>query len=340
PSVLIITFYSGLLLYTVLHIKDARRGCNIQEDIGKAPLLIRIRDQIIKAAIPLSIAVLPILVYFSIELLRPKGLHVTFIDVGQGDAAVVELPDAKTLVIDTGRGGFEVGEFLKYRGVRKIDALILSHGQSDHAGGAAYLSRRFAVNEIWDNGFMLYPSEFKDIRRRTLQRGDIISGTGYRLTVLHPYEGFYTFYSEGEDDNNSSLVIKIKGRNNSFLFTGDIEDEAMDDLMSLDEYLKSDVLKAPHHGSRSDGIELFVDAVSNDITVISVGRGNPYGHPHEETLEAFMESLILRTDRGGAIGMQEINNGLLIKRGREFILEEPKTMNDELMNIKGLFNVW
>ncbi len=338
PPILLILFYLGILAYVFLTFHPSAYRLS--------PI-----------ALSVSIAIIPVLIYTSFRLIEPKGIQITYLDVGQGDSAVVELPDKRTLVIDTGRKGLQTAEFLKYRGIEKIDAVILSHGQSDHAGGIFHLVRNFNVHEIWDNGRLiltpLHPPLDKggidggyspisgNIRQRKLQRGDVIEGSGYKITVLHPYDGFYTMHSGDSDENNDSLVLKIQGNKNSFLFAGDIEEEPQEELSHLQRYIKSTVLKFPHHGSRSSASEAFLNTVSPEIAVISVGRKNSYGHPHSETLDMLSRVKIFRTDIDGAVGIRELSGGRLdVKTWKDMQLVEALSVKEELMNFKKLFLVW
>ena len=291
--------------------------------------------------LPAAISVLPIMLYLCIKIFGPAGVQVTFLDVGEGDAAIVELPGGKTIVSDTGKNGSQAGEYLRYRGINKIEAAMLSHGDYDHAGGWQYLRNNFEVSELWDNGYVLYEDGIPEtIRHRVLQRGDVIEGQGYSITALHPYEGFYSLFSQ-ENINNDSLVVKIEGRRNAFMLTGDIEEEGAENVSYLGKYLKSSVLKVPHHGSRSSASGPFFSAVSPEIAVISVGRKNPYNHPHPETLGLLSRSKIYRTDLDGAIGIREMPDGSLrVRTAKDFRFSEAHSFSDEILNIKRLFWVW
>jgi len=138
---------------------------------------------------------------------------VTYLDVGQGDAAVIE-GYGKTIVIDAGRTGKELEGYLRYLGKRTIDALVITHADDDHAAGATYLIKKLTVKEVWDNGMVTYPdSLLKNTVHRSLVRGDEVSTGKLAVLVLHPYAGFYTFAdNEALEENNGSLVVKVTGR--------------------------------------------------------------------------------------------------------------------------------
>lgn len=335
PPVLLVFFYGALVVFAAT---AARVQAGAQNN--KAVLLFRI--------LPLCAAGIPFIVYAALRAAGPERLCVTFLDVGQGDASVVELPDGAVLVVDTGSTGLQVADFLRSRGIRAIDALALSHGQSDHAGGLAALFEEFTVRELWDNGRLLYsesPESPQGIpgaaTHRRLSRGDVLSGSGYSITVLHPSEGFSSARPADPEQNNDSLVLRIQGRSASFLFTGDIEREGQESLLPLEGHLKSTVLKAPHHGSRSSATAAFFAAVSPEAVVISVGRGNRYGHPGEEVLSLLADARVFRTDRDGAVGICETSGaGLQVKRAADGILREPGSVRDEVANFKNLFLLW
>jgi competence protein ComEC len=287
------------------------------------------------------ITLIPILIYLSLSVFKNHACSITYLDVGQGDSSVIELPDGKTMVIDTGKSGWEAASFLSYKGKKVIDALILSHIHPDHTGGLHYLTRRFKVRELWTNERLIIPETLRHINQRTLSRGDLVEGRGYRVYVFHPYPEFYTMYgNEYVAENNDSLVLQFIINHKSFLFTGDIEEEAEEDIVHLGTWLQSTVLKVPHHGGKSSSGKHFIDAVAPDMAVISVGRDNPFGHPHDKMLRALHRARLFRTDTDGAITIRNSSQGLACKIYREFRFTIARSFTDELKNIKRLFKTW
>jgi len=316
PPIVVLLFYAGFIFYFLLN----------------------------KRRYTLVIPFVPIIIYLSLSIFERNELNITYLDVGQGDSSVIELPDGKTMVIDTGKTGRETASFLKYIGKNTVDVLILSHIHIDHTGGLDYIAKRFEVKELWDGGRLIYPQDFithMKVKHRTLNRGDMVEGKGYSIYIFHPYPEFYTMYgSESVEVDNDSLVLKIKGNNKSFLFTGDINEEAEENISHLGNWLKSDILKVPHHGSKNSAYEPFLNTVSPDIAIISVGRDNPFGHPHPETLDALYGVEIFRTDLDGAIKIKESINGLEVKTYKDFQFNKARSFNYERKNIKRLFKTW
>ncbi len=247
----------------------------------------------------------------------PRGvdgrLHVTVLDVGQGDALVVRSPRGRVLVVDAGaalEGGFDLGEsvvapFLWSFGLTRIDTLVLTHAHPDHVGGAPFLLRAFQVGETWEG-----PAPLKDPRyrrldaslreaggsRRSVSRGVATDWDGVRVRVLGPPA---PAHPPSRVRNDDSVVLALEYGSVRVLLTGDIEGAGEEALESS----AAEVLKVPHHGSRSSSHEPFVAAVSPRVAIVSAGRHNPFGHPHLEVVERYRRrgALFLRTDRDGAV---------------------------------------
>ena len=357
PPIIVLLFYAGFIFYFLFNepSRNKTNKCKVSHsalDAESMDSCFRRNDSLdtkaevrgftlIKKKYTLIIPFVPVLLYLFISILEKHELGITYLDVAQGDSSVIELPDRKTIVVDTGRTGRETTSFLRYRGITTIDALILSHIHPDHTSGLGYLLERFEVKELWDNGRLILPDTFSYVRHGTLNRGDLVEGRGYRIYALHPYPEFYSMYgNEYVEANNDSLVVKIDGNDKSFLFTGDIEKEAEENIAHLGRWLKSTVIKVPHHGGKTSLYKPFFEAVSPDAAVISVGRDNTFGHPHEETLDTLRGVSIFRTDHDGAIKIRESAKELEIKTYKDFQFGKARSFADEKKNIKWFFQTW
>lgn len=217
-------------------------------------------------------------------------LKITFIDVGRGDSILLEFPDGKSMLIDAGPGGIEglfdagrsiVAPFLWNKGIKKIDALLITHFHSDHMGGALYLLDNFDVGCAMDAGaapgseMRLYNKYRKIIfkknfRRLKIAQGDEILGyAGVRIFILNPPED-----KPVSDANNGSIALRLEYRNFSALFCADIGSRAMENMFKYGRLLRSDILKIPHHGgSVGDKViaRNFFENVSASVFIISSG---------------------------------------------------------------------
>jgi competence protein ComEC len=281
-------------------------------------------------------------------LKKENGLEVTFLDVGQAESSVIVLPDGKIMVIDTGKNGKQTVGYLDYLGIDEIDVLVLSHAGRDHAGGFGYIRKMKEVNMLLDNGRIIYPPHLlSGIEHRPLQRGDVLEGKDYHIETLHPYDGFYSLYSSSaSEDNNDSLVLRIDVEGRRFLFTGDIEREAEDNIVEVGGYLKSEVIKVAHHGSRTSSSREFIALTDPSIAVISAGMFNPYGHPHQEVMANLEDISAFSTSREGAIKIslkdsdKRKGKNVEVKTFEGFRLKRPESLIDEVENMKKLFTTW
>jgi competence protein ComEC len=245
-----------------------------------------------------------------------RDLKVTFISVGHGDSALVELPPDRwgrreTMLIDGGGiygTGFDTGKMvvapvLWKKKIKKIDYIVLSHPQRDHLEGLKFIAGNFNPREFWWNGD----------RRGLGGLEEVLIGNGTKVLTVHGSTGkriingveieFLHPSDKGPllDTNNNSLVMKITYGARSFLFTGDIGSAAEELLSGRD--VRADVIKVPHHGSRNSSTGPFLDTVGPKFAVISAGWKNVFGFPHREVLERYLSRSIslLRTDVHGAV---------------------------------------
>jgi competence protein ComEC len=248
-------------------------------------------------------------------------LRVTYLDVGQGNAALVEFPGGKRMVIDGGglsRDHFDVGQmvvapYLWRSKITRVDFLVLSHPQADHLNGLRFLAKAFHPKEFWHNGDEVETDGFRDLmsivksrKIRVCLPGDLQKGRviqGVKMDMLHPLPGDDPSWGKGEL-NNRSLVLKLSFGGTSFLFAGDLEERGEETAVSrAGPALRSHILLSPHHGSQSSSSMGFLEAVRPGICVISSGEGNIFGFPHEQTLRR-LEALhcrVLRIDQQGAV---------------------------------------
>lgn len=273
-----------------------------------------------------GIPVLLVGLQFINNVYMSKG-EITFIDVGQGDSILINLPNNKgTYLIDTGgtvtfpmeewqrrKEPFEVGAktvvpFLKSKGIYTIDKLILTHGDLDHIGGSAAIMEQLHVKEImypFVNGERSIEEERlfslakkKQIPIRYTQAGQKWIVGKDSFFVLAPLE------NEDLTKNNGSIVIFAKVANITWLFTGDLEREGEQALMYEYPLLKEiDILKLGHHGSKTSSTSEFIKKLNPKIAVISVGENNRYNHPSNEVLSTLKENKVkvFRTDKNGGI---------------------------------------
>ena len=252
-----------------------------------------------------------------------ERLRVTFIDVGQGDSALLEFPGGKTMLIDGGGifdDSFDIGEkvvasYLWYRWIGRLDVLVLSHPHPDHLNGLRSILRLFKVREVWDAGqpyntptYLAFQEELRrrKIPYRILERG--FEYQGFRpvsISVLHPPGSFLVGSERGSfsDENSNSLVLRVKFGDVAFLFPGDIEIEAEEEILKKGVEVQAQVIKVPHHGGRTSSSPPFLEKVRPGFAVVSAGIRNPFRHPHQEAMERYKKigAELYRTDMNGAV---------------------------------------
>jgi competence protein ComEC len=252
-------------------------------------------------------------------------LRVTFLDVGQGDATFVELPEGPRILIDGGPGGprrFDVGErvlspFLWNRPVGRLDVVALSHSDSDHAGGLGTVLRHFRVREFWESGRWgpgaqdtLAALSGSGAVRRVLRDGQRLWLGRALVTVLNPDN------RPSARVNDDSLVLRLDWQGVSLLFTGDLGGIGEARLLERGEPVRILALKVAHHGSRSSSSAAFLESAQPSFAIISVGSRNPFHHPAREALDRLEAAgaRVYRTDRDGAVILETDGIRLWITR--------------------------
>ena len=255
-----------------------------------------------------------------------RDLRVTLLDVGQGSAVLLEFPGGATALVDGGGvadlTAFDVGAqvvapFLWSRKIATVDTLILTHPNSDHLNGLLFIADNFNVKSVWTNGESRPLPGYQKLMRTALERGMAVprwadlprdsTVKGAALEVLYPPGDFRERLQVDrwrQDENNNSLVTRVALGEVSVLIPGDIMRPAEKELVALaGDRLKSTVLIAPHHGSRTSSSEEFLAAVAPQAVFISCADRPGSGLPHPQTLERYAarKASIYRTDRNGAV---------------------------------------
>lgn len=256
-------------------------------------------------------------------------LTVHFLDVGQADCTLIQLPNGEEALIDTGNygDGSYITSYLKNLNVDDIEYLILTHPHEDHIGSAKEIINNFAIEKIYmpdvvtDSNFYestMLAIENKDIEIIFAKPGlKIIDSPDLKLELLSPKSMYYS------ELNEYSAAARLEYSDTSFLFTGDAESVSELEMIGGGFNLDSDVLKAGHHGGRTSSSKDFLQAVTPEYSIISCGEDNRYGHPHIETLNRLSDigSEIYRTDELGTIVV--LSDGQNISIESDEVIEIP-----------------
>ena len=230
---------------------------------------------------------------------KERVLRVSFLDVGQGDSILIESPSGAELLIDGGKDGSAARMLPRELGPldRTLDAVLATHPDADHIGGLPAILARYRVGTFLEPGRTHASSQAEQLQEEVAQEGaaHVLLTRGMRLhlgggayaDVLHPEDNV----SKLRDTNDASVVLRLVYGDTAFMLTGDAAEWVEERLVTRHgSELRSDVLKAGHHGSKTSTGDAFLGAVQPQIVVISAGRGNSYGHPHPEVLENIREA--------------------------------------------------
>ncbi len=299
----------------------------------------------------LLIIILPQHVYKTFFENKTQRLEVVFLDVGQGDAIFIKFPQGTTMMIDSGGGvlfgkeknkignKFSIGEqvdsmYLWSRGIEHLDYLVVTHPHSDHMEGFTKVIENFSVGQAiipvkpnkpnetseWQDFVHLLASS--NTASNTWSKGETHFIDGVKIDVLWP--ALETITKETVNNktiNNQSLVLRLNYQGYSLLLTGDIEQEVEEILVNTNKELFVDVLKAPHHGSKTSSSRSFLEKIKPALTIISAPTKSRFNHPHLEVVERYknLGVQIYQTGLSGAITVYIENNNLQIK---EFVQQK------------------
>jgi len=244
-------------------------------------------------------------------------LKVYFIDVGQGDSTLIQTPENNFILIDTGERTYAntVIDFLNDLSVYTLKAFVGTHPHADHIGGAEEIFNAFDVQSAYDPGYDQNTATYQRFLNAVqnegcplytdddLDPGDYIDfGSSVTCQILN-------INKDASNTNDASIVLRLDYGSVSFLFTGDVNGDMGDfvELYMVDYWnVDVDILKVSHHGSRHASVDYFLDEATPDVSIISVGEGNMYGHPHPESLYRLQNhhSQIFRTDYNGDITIE------------------------------------
>lgn len=269
-----------------------------------------------------QVLLLIVLIVHPLSTVADGKLRVDFLDVGQGDAAVVTLPDGRILLVDGGGtrniGGLRtatrsigeavVSEYLWWRGLDTVDYVLATHADADHIDGLNDVLRNFTVNAALVARSPANDAEYAKFAQTlsatgthvaTVHAGDLIRFGNVNIEILWPP----TVETNEPSRNNDSIVLRVTFGHRSILFTGDIEKSGESALVATRRELRADVVKVPHHGSRSSSTPSFVAATQANVAIVPVGLNSMFGHPHAEVVERWQANgaQVLTTGECGTI---------------------------------------
>ena len=254
--------------------------------------------------------------------LSPNNLRIDYVGLGQGDCILIRTPNNQSVLIDGGPKPFQASkqtrtqleEFLLSEGIQKIDAIVLTHPQSDHIGALPQVAERFPIGALFESAsdessksYMKLRAaiEQRNIKRVQFHQGDSFTLDGVEFWALNPPAD-----GSSIDINEQSLVLWMKWKEFDALFTGDIGEKTERRMAQQFDHWDVDVLKVAHHGSRYSSSDEFLNETQPEFAVIQVGRNN-YNHPHIEARQRLyaVNAHVLRTDYDGTVSLQTNGDG-------------------------------
>ncbi|HEY1913697.1 MAG TPA: DNA internalization-related competence protein ComEC/Rec2 [Vicinamibacterales bacterium] len=306
------------------------------------------------AAVLAATAALWILIDPRTLLRRGDGhLHVTFLDVGQGDSAFVVFPEGSTLLVDAGGLGFSssfdigdrvVAPVIRDAGFRRLDRLALTHGDPDHVGGALSILREFRPRQVWEGIPVPRSAALTTLRTTTESSGErwanVYAGDHewidqVEVVAHHPPPADWERQKVRNDD---SLVMELRWHDLSVLLTGDVGVAVERSLAGRLPASPLRVIKVPHHGSATSSSAAFIEALHPQVAIVSVGRSNHFGHPVPAVLDRYraVGAAIFRTDQDGAVTLESDGHSIEMKafNGRLLTVWSPSHPHEDTKNAK------
>jgi competence protein ComEC len=307
----------------------------------------RIWQTTVRATAAMLVVLIVLVIFHPFSAHRTAGrLQIDFLDVGQGDAALITTPDDTTILIDGGgRPRFDnrrdereedetierdsrsvgeavVSEYLWWRGRWQVDYLVATHADADHMDGLNDAAENFEIRSALVGRSPAHDAEFtrfagtlqsEEVPLYLIGRGDSLQIGDVTIDVLWPMA---TNVSEARSRNDDSIVLRVRFGERVFLLTGDIERKSEAWLAQSAAELRADLVKVAHHGSRTSSIESFVRAVHPSHAIISVGLQSSYGHPHKEVVERWRNAgaEVLTTGECGTISVSTDGHDLRVER--------------------------
>jgi competence protein ComEC len=274
-----------------------------------------------------AVVLVAMLVWYSALQPSPDRLRVTVLDVGQGDAILIQTPAGHNILVDGGPSGERIAQALGRAlpaSERRIDLMVLTHAQDDHVSGLVEVLQRYDVGAALAGPLEGEIASYRAWRAELARTGvtlftpragqQIDLGDGARIEVLWPEQ---TLLRGTEDDfNNNSIVLRLVYNDVSFLLTGDLAADGEQALLDTPADLHATVLKVGHHGSDGSTTDAFLDAVDPALAVISVGAENTYGHPSPSTRLRLASVPLLRTDENGDVRLETDGTSLWVSFDR------------------------
>lgn len=238
-----------------------------------------------------------------------EHLVIHYLDVGQADSTLVQLPGGRVMLVDAGNNedGQAVVAYIKRQGIRRIDYVVGTHPHEDHVGGLDDVIRAFPVGRVYLPRVTTTTRTFEDVLLAIKASGLKITPAAAGKVIIKEERLELNFVapcgSGYENLNDYSAVIRIEYGDNAFLLTGDAGEESERDMLASGVDLRAEVLKVGHHGSRYSTTPAFLKQVAPRYAVVSVGIDNDYGHPHRETMTllAAAKVRVYRTDHDGTV---------------------------------------